>query len=82
MARVYDTIGSSYATTRRSDPRIATAISDALGDAASVVNLGAGTGSYEPTNRGRHLGEGDELVAFAPTARASFAPVDAAIQRS
>jgi SAM-dependent methyltransferase len=59
MARVYDTIGSSYATTRRPDPRIATAIRDALGDAESVVNVGAGTGSYEPTDR--------EVLAIEPS---------------
>lgn len=44
----YDTIGSTYAQTRRSDPRIRDAIWKALGDARSVVNLGAGAGSYEP----------------------------------
>ena len=36
--------------TRRADPRIAHAIRAALGDAASVVNIGAGSGSYEPTD--------------------------------
>lgn len=48
---LYDTIGSGYATFRRPDPRIAAAISAALGDASSVVNVGAGTGSYEPLDR-------------------------------
>lgn len=45
---VYDTIGTSYATTRRPDPRIAEQIRTALGDCTDVVNVGAGTGSYEP----------------------------------
>lgn len=45
---LYDSIGKTYATTRRTDPRIAAAIADAVGDGASVVNVGAGTGSYEP----------------------------------
>jgi SAM-dependent methyltransferase len=45
---LYDSIGQTYSSTRRADPRIAAAIADALGDAASVVNVGAGTGSYEP----------------------------------
>ncbi len=45
---VYDTIGTSYATTRRPDPRIAEQIRTALEDCAGVVNVGAGTGSYEP----------------------------------
>jgi SAM-dependent methyltransferase len=44
----YDQIGGSYTVTRRPDPRIATQIHEALGDARSIVNVGAGTGSYEP----------------------------------
>ena len=47
----YDTIGGTYAQVRRPDPRIAAAIEAALGDASSVVNIGAGTGSYEPPDR-------------------------------
>ena len=44
----YQSIGRGYAVTRREDPRIARHIRRALGDARSVVNVGAGTGSYEP----------------------------------
>jgi SAM-dependent methyltransferase len=47
----YDRIGSTYAKTRRPDPRIARLIADALGDARSVVNVGAGAGAYEPRDR-------------------------------
>jgi methyltransferase family protein len=47
----YDTIGSVYARHRRPDPRIADQIGRALGAAATVVNIGAGTGSYEPDDR-------------------------------
>jgi SAM-dependent methyltransferase len=47
---LYDRIGGAYAETRRPDPRLARAIRAALGDAASVVNIGAGSGSYEPTD--------------------------------
>ena len=47
----YDQIGGGYSLTRREDPRIASAIRNALGDARSVVNVGAGTGSYEPDDR-------------------------------
>lgn len=47
----YDRIGRGYATTRRADPRIAVRIDLALGDAGSVVNVGAGAGSYEPVDR-------------------------------
>ena len=45
---VYDEIGTTYAAVRRPDPRLAARITAALGDAATVVNVGAGTGSYEP----------------------------------
>jgi SAM-dependent methyltransferase len=43
----YDTIGRTYTATRQPDPRIAQRIAAALGDARRVVNIGAGTGSYE-----------------------------------
>jgi SAM-dependent methyltransferase len=45
---VYDRIGRTYAATRRADARIQATIWAALADAATVVNVGAGTGSYEP----------------------------------
>jgi SAM-dependent methyltransferase len=48
MHASYDRIGRSYAVTRRPDPRIAALIRAPLGDADSVVNVGAGSGSYEP----------------------------------
>jgi SAM-dependent methyltransferase len=44
---LYDTLGVGYRGTRRPDPRIAARVAAALGDAASVVNVGAGAGSYE-----------------------------------
>ena len=50
-AQLYDTIGATYTVTRRTEPRIAARISAALGDARTVLNVGAGTGSYEPTDR-------------------------------
>lgn len=49
----YDDIGAGYAITRREDPGIRARIEAALGDARTVVNVGAGAGSYEP--RGRHV---------------------------
>ncbi len=48
---LYDTIGIGYAGKRRSDPRIAAQIDAALKDAHSVLNVGAGAGSYEPRDR-------------------------------
>jgi len=47
---LYDTIGINYANLRRPDPRFAAAIRRALGDAQSVINVGAGAGSYEPAD--------------------------------
>jgi SAM-dependent methyltransferase len=47
----YDRLGHGYARHRRADPRIAAHIHAALGDARTVVNVGAGAGSYEPTDR-------------------------------
>lgn len=47
----YDRMGVGYSAVRRPEPRIAARIEAALGDAASVVNVGAGTGSYEPAGR-------------------------------
>ncbi len=58
--REYDDIGRLYTRHRRPDPRIAAQIDAALGDAASVINVGAGTGSYEPTGR--------QVVAVDPSA--------------
>jgi hypothetical protein len=49
--QLYDSIGTTYAATRRTDPRIAAQLWAALGDAQTVLNVGAGTGSYEPTDR-------------------------------
>ena len=47
----YDIIGRAYTRRRRTDPRIAGVIDSALGEARSVVNVGAGAGSYEPPGR-------------------------------
>ena len=57
---LYDTIGKGYAELRRPDPRIHAQILRALGDAETVVNVGAGTGSYEPDDRA--------VVAVEPSA--------------
>jgi SAM-dependent methyltransferase len=50
-AQLYDTIGATYTVTRRTEPRIAARIWAALGDARTVLNVGAGAGSYEPPGR-------------------------------
>ncbi len=48
---IYDTIGVNYSDLRKPDSRIERVITDALGSAKTVLNVGAGTGSYEPTDR-------------------------------
>ncbi|MDI2128413.1 MerR family transcriptional regulator [Yinghuangia seranimata] len=49
--QLYEVIGSDYLATRRTEPRIAARVWEALGDARTVLNVGAGTGSYEPSDR-------------------------------
>lgn len=51
MAAKYDSIGINYARLRKPDPRIGSAIHAALGPAKTVLNVGAGAGSYEPVDR-------------------------------
>jgi SAM-dependent methyltransferase len=51
VADPYRTLGRGYRHVRRPDPRIAQRLHAALGDAATVVNVGAGAGSYEPPDR-------------------------------
>ena len=51
MSAKYDGIGVNYAELRRADPRIAGLIESTLGSAQTVLNVGAGTGSYEPADR-------------------------------
>lgn len=48
---LYDSIGCTYAATRREDPRVAAQIEAAVGGGRSLVNVGAGSGSYEPADR-------------------------------
>lgn len=50
-AQVYDTIETACPATRRTEPRIAARLWAALGDARTVLNVGAGTGCYEPPDR-------------------------------
>jgi SAM-dependent methyltransferase len=47
----YDQLGKGYMARRRPDPRLEAAIHGALGDARSVINVGAGAGAYEPHDR-------------------------------
>jgi len=70
-AQLYDTIGAAYTVTRRTEPRIAAQVWAALGDAQTVLNVGAGTGSYEPPGR--------DVTAVEPSAvMRAQRPADAA----
>ncbi len=62
MPAIYDSIGKGYARRRQADPRIAGAVVAALGDARSVINVGAGAGSYEPTDRAVRAVEPSEVM--------------------
>jgi SAM-dependent methyltransferase len=59
-AATYDELGPGYSRVRRGDPRIAAKIDAALGAARTVLDVGAGTGSYEPADR--------EVTAVEPSA--------------
>ncbi len=59
MSALYDSIGVNYSELRKPDPRIAKRIEQALGDSELILNVGAGTGSYEPIDR--------QLVAVEPS---------------
>jgi hypothetical protein len=49
----YEAVGAAYPRHRRTDPRIAALVWEALGDARTAINVGAGAGSYEPEDRER-----------------------------
>jgi SAM-dependent methyltransferase len=66
----YDTIGATYGSTRRPDPRIAVQIHTALGDAATVVNVGAGAGSYEPPQTMLAVEPSSVMIAQRPAGSA------------
>ncbi len=69
----YDNIGTGYNLTRRSDPRIAERINLALGTATSILNVGAGAGSYEPVDRQTYALE--PSITMIRQRAASAAPV-------
>ena len=59
MTALYDNIGRTYSGRRESDPRIAAEIETAIDGCDSILNVGAGTGSYEPASK--------SLVAVEPS---------------
>lgn len=76
---VYDNIGTTYSGTRQPDPRVAAQIVAALGDARTVVNVGAGTGSYEPPQTVLAVEPSSVMIAQRP---AGSAPVVQAVAES
>jgi SAM-dependent methyltransferase len=60
VGELYDRIGRTYTATRREDPRLRAALHAALGDARTVLNVGAGSGAYEPADR--------DVLAVEPSA--------------
>lgn len=77
----YDAIGRQYSSTRREDPRLRERIHAALGDSRTIVNVGAGTGSYEPLDRHVIAVEPSDVMAaqrpaeLAPALRGTAAPL-------
>lgn len=77
----YDTIGHEYSTTRHEDPQLRERIERALGDSRTVVNIGAGAGSYESRERYVLAIEPSDVMAqqrppdLAPALRLSAGPL-------
>jgi SAM-dependent methyltransferase len=67
---VYDRIGRSYRTTRRPDPRIGAQVAAALSGMTSVVNVGAGAGSYEPAETAVAVEPSSVMVGQRPAGSA------------
>ena len=72
MAELYDEIGRTYSVKRQADPRIMAAIAAALGACDSVLNVGAGAGSYEPIDR--YVVAADPAVTMLKQRAPSAAP--------
>jgi len=76
--QTYDRIGRNYRGVRKPDPRIAARIDAGLGDAQTVVNVGAGTGSYEPSVcRVTAVEPSAEMIAQRPPGSASVVQASA-----
>src|SRR6185437_13142243 len=76
----YEEGGDGYAGVRRTDPRIAARVHAALGPARTVLNVGAGAGSYEP--RDRYVAAVEPSAAMRAQRPAGLAPaIDATAER-
>lgn len=63
---LYDELGRTYGATRHADPRIAAIIAAALADSLTLVNIGAGTGSYEPVQTVAAIEPSPVMIAQRP----------------
>lgn len=63
---LYDELGRTYSATRQADPRIAAIIAAALADNPTVINIGAGTGSYEPAQTVAAIEPSPVMIAQRP----------------
>lgn len=78
MSAIYDIIGINYGALRQADPRISRLIDAALGDAETILNVGAGTGSYEPKDRQVTAAEPSlEMIAQRPSTAAKAIQAEA-----
>ena len=68
---MYDRIGRTYRTTRRPDPRVAAQVAAALAGTRSVVNVGAGAGSYEPAETAVAVEPSPVMIAQRPAGAAA-----------
>ncbi|MFF4038194.1 class I SAM-dependent methyltransferase [Streptomyces sp. NPDC001816] len=66
----YDSIGATYARTRQPDPRVAAQVHAALGNVTDVINVGAGTGSYEPRQTALAVEPSQVMIAQRPSGSA------------
>lgn len=66
----YDSIGATYTRTRQSDPRIAAQVHAAIGNVTDVINVGAGTGSYEPPHTALAVEPSQVMIAQRPSGSA------------
>jgi len=74
---LYDQIGRSYTSTRHPDQRIAAAILNALGDAGTIINVGAGAGAYEPVGYLVAVEPSWRMIRQRPNGAASVAQASA-----
>lgn len=69
--KMYDTIGRLYSNQRQPDPRLAERLDACIGNDTTVLNVGAGTGSYEPGRSGVFAAEPSAVMLSQRNASAA-----------